>query len=146
MASDLAQALSGLNELDPTALSSTSPKTKEKIDGLALALRKKPVVAQVRHISKDEAMKELEPWIGRVRIVEDDIGLMAVRRAASTFNLGADEIIYLNDLGVPSAVVTSTGRSTRSAYDSTTVRRPAAPRRLWRRTCSNTAAAWIRPL
>lgn len=35
----------------------------------------------------DEAMKELKPWIGRVRIVEDDIGLMAVRRAASTFNL-----------------------------------------------------------
>lgn len=35
----------------------------------------------------DEAMKELAPWIGRVRIVEDDIGLMAVRRAASAFDL-----------------------------------------------------------
>lgn len=35
----------------------------------------------------DEAMKELRPWIGRVRTVEDDIGLMAVRRAAGTFNL-----------------------------------------------------------
>lgn len=35
----------------------------------------------------DEAMKELRPWIGRVRAVEDDVGLMAVRRAAGTFNL-----------------------------------------------------------
>jgi 3-methylfumaryl-CoA hydratase len=35
----------------------------------------------------DEAMKDLAPWIGRVRIVEDDIGMMAVRRAASAFDL-----------------------------------------------------------
>lgn len=35
----------------------------------------------------DEAMKDLRPWIGRVRTVEDDIGLMAVRRAAGAFNL-----------------------------------------------------------
>lgn len=35
----------------------------------------------------DEAMKDLRPWIGRVRTVEDDIGLMAVRRAAGTFNM-----------------------------------------------------------
>jgi 3-methylfumaryl-CoA hydratase len=35
----------------------------------------------------DEAMKELRPWIGRVRSTEDDVGLMAVRRAAGTFNL-----------------------------------------------------------
>lgn len=35
----------------------------------------------------DKAMETLRPWIGRVRTVEDDIGLMAVRRAAGTFNL-----------------------------------------------------------
>ena len=35
----------------------------------------------------DDAMETLRPWIGRVRIVEDDIGLMAVRRAAGTFDL-----------------------------------------------------------
>ena len=35
----------------------------------------------------DEAMKDLRPWIGRVRTVEDDIGLMAVRRAAGAFNI-----------------------------------------------------------
>jgi 3-methylfumaryl-CoA hydratase len=35
----------------------------------------------------DKAMETLRPWIGRVRTIEDDIGLMAVRRAASTFNL-----------------------------------------------------------
>ena len=35
----------------------------------------------------DEAMKELRPWIGRVRVVEDDIGLMAVRRAAGAFDI-----------------------------------------------------------
>ena len=35
----------------------------------------------------DEAMETLRPWIGRVRTVEDDIGLMAVRRAAGTFDM-----------------------------------------------------------
>jgi 3-methylfumaryl-CoA hydratase len=35
----------------------------------------------------DDAMKELRPWIGRVRVTEDDVGLMAVRRAAGTFDL-----------------------------------------------------------
>ena len=35
----------------------------------------------------DEAMETLRPWIGRVRLVEDDIGLMAVRRAAGAFDL-----------------------------------------------------------
>jgi 3-methylfumaryl-CoA hydratase len=35
----------------------------------------------------DEAMETLRPWIGRVRMVEDDIGLMAVRRAAGTFDM-----------------------------------------------------------
>ncbi len=35
----------------------------------------------------DDAMKDLRPWIGRVRTVEDDVGLMAVRRAAGTFNV-----------------------------------------------------------
>ncbi len=35
----------------------------------------------------DEAMNELRPWIGRVRMVEDDIGLMAVRRAAGAFDM-----------------------------------------------------------
>ena len=35
----------------------------------------------------DEAMEKLQPWIGRVRIVEDDIGLMAVRRAAGAFDM-----------------------------------------------------------
>ncbi len=35
----------------------------------------------------DEAMAELRPWIGRVRVTEDDMGLTAVRRAAGTFDL-----------------------------------------------------------
>jgi 3-methylfumaryl-CoA hydratase len=35
----------------------------------------------------DDAMKDLRPWIGQVRRVEDDMGLMAVRRAAGTFDL-----------------------------------------------------------
>ena len=35
----------------------------------------------------DEAMETLRPWIGRVRMVEDDIGLMAVRRTAATFDI-----------------------------------------------------------
>jgi 3-methylfumaryl-CoA hydratase len=38
----------------------------------------------------DEAMKDLRPWIGRVRVVEDDIGLMAVRRVASAFDADPD--------------------------------------------------------
>jgi 3-methylfumaryl-CoA hydratase len=39
----------------------------------------------------DEAMKDLRPWIGRVRTVEDDIGLMAVRRAAGTFDMDPEK-------------------------------------------------------
>jgi len=35
----------------------------------------------------DKAMDDLRPWIGRVRVVEDDIGLMAVRRAAGAFDM-----------------------------------------------------------
>ena len=35
----------------------------------------------------DEAMETLRPWIGRTRTVEDDIGLMAVRRAAGAFDM-----------------------------------------------------------
>ena len=38
----------------------------------------------------DDAMVELRPWIGQVRVTEDDVGLMAVRRAAGTFNLDPD--------------------------------------------------------
>ena len=33
--------------------------------------------------------------------------LAFVTNSTSTFNLGAEEIIYLNDIGVPSAVVTA---------------------------------------
>jgi 3-methylfumaryl-CoA hydratase len=40
----------------------------------------------------EEAMKALRPWIGRVRNVEDDVGLMAMRRAAGTFNVDPDSI------------------------------------------------------
>lgn len=39
--------------------------------------------------------------------VEQSVLLAYVTNSASTFNLGAEEIIYLNDIGVPSAVVTS---------------------------------------
>lgn len=40
----------------------------------------------------EEAMKDLRPWIGRVRIVEDDIGMMAVRRVAATFDVDPESI------------------------------------------------------
>jgi 3-methylfumaryl-CoA hydratase len=39
----------------------------------------------------DEAMKDLRPWIGQVRTVEDDMGLMAVRRAASAFDMNPED-------------------------------------------------------
>jgi 3-methylfumaryl-CoA hydratase len=40
----------------------------------------------------DEAMVGLRPWIGRVRMVEDDLGMMAVQRVAATFNVDPDSI------------------------------------------------------
>ncbi len=40
----------------------------------------------------EDAMVELRPWIGRVRITEDDIGMMSVRRVASTFDVDPDSI------------------------------------------------------
>ena len=39
--------------------------------------------------------------------VEEGVMLAFVTNSTSTFNLGAEEIIYLNDLGVPSEVVTA---------------------------------------
>ena len=39
--------------------------------------------------------------------VEESVMLAFVTNSTSTFNLGAEEIIYLNDIGVPSAVVTA---------------------------------------
>ena len=40
----------------------------------------------------DDAMNDLRPWIGRVRTVEDDVGLMAMRRAAGTFDMDPERI------------------------------------------------------
>jgi hypothetical protein len=39
--------------------------------------------------------------------VEESVILVFVTNSTSTFNLGAEEIIYLNDIGVPSVVVTA---------------------------------------
>ncbi|PYJ02920.1 MAG: hypothetical protein DME25_14480 [Verrucomicrobia bacterium] len=39
--------------------------------------------------------------------VEQSILLAYITNSTSTFNLGSDEIIYLNDLGIPSTVVTA---------------------------------------
>ena len=39
--------------------------------------------------------------------VDEGVMLAFVTNSTSTFNLGAEEIIYLNDIGVPSAVVTA---------------------------------------
>jgi hydroxyacyl-ACP dehydratase HTD2-like protein with hotdog domain len=47
----------------------------------------------------DDAMVELRPWIGQVRVTEDDVGLMAVRRAAGTFNL--DPATFHNGSALP---------------------------------------------
>ena len=40
----------------------------------------------------DDAMVTLKPWIGRVRTTEDDVGLMAMRRAAGTFDMDPETI------------------------------------------------------
>lgn len=40
----------------------------------------------------DDAMTTLRPWIGRVRVVEDDIALPMVRRVAATFDVDPDSI------------------------------------------------------
>ena len=54
----------------------------------------------------DEAMETLRPWIGRVRTVEDDIGMMAVRRVAATFDVDPDSIKRgpVSSVHVPPAV------------------------------------------
>jgi hypothetical protein len=46
----------------------------------------------------DDAMVELRPWVGQVRVTEDDVGLMAVRRAAGTFNLDPRSFIKGSEL------------------------------------------------
>lgn len=46
----------------------------------------------------DDAMATLRPWIGRVRVVEDDIALPMVRRVAATFDVDPDSIIQGSEL------------------------------------------------
>jgi len=40
----------------------------------------------------EEAMKTLQPWIGSVRVIEDDVALPMVRRVAATFDADPDSI------------------------------------------------------
>ena len=58
----------------------------------------------------DDAMKDLRPWIGQVRVTEDDVGLMAVRRAAGTFDL--DPAAFRNGSELPPHWFTFIGTET----------------------------------
>lgn len=58
----------------------------------------------------DDAMKDLRPWIGQVRVTEDDVGLMAVRRAAGTFDL--DPATFRNGSELPPHWFTFIGTET----------------------------------
>jgi 3-methylfumaryl-CoA hydratase len=58
----------------------------------------------------DDAMVELRPWIGQVRVTEDDVGLMAVRRAAGTFDL--DPASFRNGSELPPHWFTFIGTET----------------------------------
>ena len=58
----------------------------------------------------DDAMKDLRPWIGQVRVTEDDVGLMAVRRAAGTFDL--DPATFRNGSELPPHWFTFIGAET----------------------------------
>jgi len=58
----------------------------------------------------DDAMVELRPWIGQVRVTEDDVGLMSVRRAAGTFNLDPDS--FKNGSELPHMWFTFIGNET----------------------------------
>ena len=58
----------------------------------------------------DDAMVELRPWIGQVRVTEDDVGLMAVRRAAGTFDL--DPATFHNGSELPPHWFTLIGTET----------------------------------
>jgi 3-methylfumaryl-CoA hydratase len=58
----------------------------------------------------DDAMKDLRPWIGQVRVTEDDVGLMAVRRAAGTFDL--DPATFRNGTELPPHWFTFVGTET----------------------------------
>ena len=44
------------------------------------------------------SVEALAPWVGRKRIVEDDIGLMAVRRVASMLDLEPDSFVNGTEL------------------------------------------------
>jgi 3-methylfumaryl-CoA hydratase len=46
----------------------------------------------------DDAMAELHPWIGQVRSTADDVGLMAVRRAAGTFDIDPGSLTQGSEL------------------------------------------------
>lgn len=46
----------------------------------------------------DDAMAELRPWIGRTRVVQDEIGIASVHRAAATFDLDPESFVQGSEL------------------------------------------------
>jgi hypothetical protein len=79
------------------------------------ALPDNPSDAAFRRLDTEQALPaglNLSPAVSEILKlatagVKEDVLLAYVDRSDSTFTLGADEIIYLNDLGVPSAVVSA---------------------------------------
>jgi hypothetical protein len=58
--------------------------------------------------------------------VEESVLLAFVTNSTSTFNLNADEIVYLNDLGIPGSVVTAMTQRDRALQASAAAATPAA--------------------
>lgn len=75
------------------------------------ALSEAPVTAVSSEKPLPASVKASGPTAEVIRLansgVEQSVLLAYVTNSTSTFNLGAEEIIYLNDIGVPSPVVTA---------------------------------------
>jgi hypothetical protein len=102
------------------AFGGTSQQTPATSNSSPAALRiesdtNSPAEAAVTSVSSEKPLpskaKLSIPASELVRLansgVEESVLLAYVTNSTSTFNLGAEEIIYLNDIGVPSAVVTA---------------------------------------
>lgn len=82
----------------------------------------KPVPAELKLSSKTAEIVKLSQ-----AGVNDSVMLAFVTNSTGTFNLGSDQIVYLNDLGIPSEVLTAMIEHDRLIREGGAAAAPAAP-------------------
>jgi len=89
-------------EANPAAITSADPETVKPVVPDKDAATERPLPANV---SFSPALNEVAKMAQAG--VEDSVMLAFINNSSSTFNLGSDQVIYLNDLGLSGSVITA---------------------------------------